>query len=228
MGRGKRTSHPRPSPAPALASQGRAIFSQDFASSPSAGYDLSRDWAFKVTINSAMAALIVDLRRAYPQLVGKLPCVADGCACFSNEKARWFYHNRPGELKWEHETASEYILHPAFHCWVQAVERQDVLRAWYRYPDGRQFYKEDDEDVLAVLPDGTVKTSDGWTRYRTKQGEPCGSPTDTHEDGTKEWRSVCSSKPISLPALHPLHRVDGPAVIHPDGSTENWQRGKKL
>ena len=52
-----------------------------------------------------MAALIVDLRRAYPQLVGKLPCVADGCACFSNEKARWFYHNRPGELKWEHARA---------------------------------------------------------------------------------------------------------------------------
>lgn len=225
MGRGKRISHSRALP---LACQGRAVFSQDFAISPPAGYDLKKDWALKALISPEMSSLISDLRRAYPQLASRLPSVGDGHAYFENKKARWFYHNLPGEMKWEHEATSEYILHPKFHCWVQAVERNGIDRAWYRYPDGRQFYREDGHDVLTVLPEGTVKTADGWTRYRTTQGEPLGGPTDIHEDGTQEWRAVCFKKPVSLPHLHPLHRLDGPAVIHPDGSVEHWRRGKRV
>lgn len=44
--------------------------------------------------------------------------------------------------------------------------------------------------------------------------------------GTRCWRITASDKRHPFPSTI-LHRLDGPAVEHPDGSKEWWVRGKR-
>lgn len=238
MGRGKRTARATAGRASALGAtgpvaQGQRIFKQDFADTPVAGYDLKETWAMKARVEPPMARLLERIRAAFPHLGDRLPVIADegGHCHFPNQKARWFYHNLPTELRWEHESASEYVLSPEHDCFVHAIEKGGVNRVWYRYPDGSQVYYEGERQLLEIHPSGDVVTADGWLRYRTRDGLPKPGPdgaTDVHRDGTREWRAAVFKKPERLPHdLWPLHNVDGPAVVHADGRQEHWRRGRQ-
>lgn len=240
MGRGKRSSARRPSPSfgAGLVAQGQKVCKQPFDLTPIAGYDLQETWAMKVEIEPPMVELIELIRTAYPHLAERLPVVSeDGSfAHYENEKARWHYFNHPDELRYEHESASEYVLNPAHRCFIHSIERKDgVMCNWYRYPNGQQRYTENDVELLTISaqPAGNVvHSADGWARLRNADGtpraaEPAG-PTDLGPEGTVEWRAVCYAKPVKLPDLHPLHRENGPAQVNPEDGSYAWYRKGKL
>jgi hypothetical protein len=198
-----------------------------------AGYDLRRTWAKKVRIEPDMAELIFALRRLYPDLGERLPLASDeGFAYFGNGKARWFYANQPHKLRYEHESASEYVLVPAFGCLVHAVEdRSGRERVWYRWRNGEERLLVDGHELCRVRRLGgrrIVSFADGRVAVRDLDGCPLvgDQPSDLLPDGTREWRAALRRKPVGLPDLHPLHREGGPARILPDGTLEYWRKGK--
>lgn len=211
---------------PAVAS-GRKIFQQGYEQTPPAGFEVTRDWVYRVALAPPVARLVERFRRAYPELAEALPQLEGDVGGWGG-KARWIYHNAAESFAWEHEAASHWQLSPEHECLLS--ERDDpktgVNHAWYRFPDGRQELEVDGELVAVVQPDGVRQERDGWRRWRDRLSgdpkplDPESGATDVHPDGSREWHARWSKHQVGL------HREDGPARILADGTQEWYRRGR--
>jgi len=131
---------------------GRALLKLAFAEAPVSALGGKNVWIRKLACPAELGRVLTAFRALHPELAKALPVydAAGGYLHRANEKGLWTRSSAEGELVWEHEVASRWLVNVAESCLLHERRGSDqVNRCHFLWLDGGEEFEENGQLVPA-------------------------------------------------------------------------------